>query len=129
MLEFNLQRKEVPLVSIDASYKLTDELGYIKVNRFSETTYKEFKVVLEMFQVRQVHLQKYRSQQKEPTPMAMMPTFNGSYDQQVTLRSVDCKTSIRPDLHFPQRWLLKIDNVDTVRQTSSSHSPMKMGFL
>ena len=48
LLEFNLQRKEVPLVSIDASYKLTDELGYIKVNRFSETTYKEFKVVLEM---------------------------------------------------------------------------------
>ena len=48
LLEFNLQRKEVPLVSIDASYKLTDELGYIKVNRFSETTYKEFKVALEM---------------------------------------------------------------------------------
>lgn len=48
LLEFNLQRKEVPLVSIDASYKLTDELGYIKINRFSETTYKEFKVALEM---------------------------------------------------------------------------------
>ena len=48
LLEFNLQRQEVPLVSIDASYKLTDELGYIKINRFSETTYKEFKVALEM---------------------------------------------------------------------------------
>jgi len=48
LLEFNLKRKEVPLVSIDASYKLTDELGYIKINRFSETTYKEFKVALEM---------------------------------------------------------------------------------
>jgi carboxyl-terminal processing protease len=46
--EKSLQRKEVPLVSIDASYKLTDELGYIKINRFSETTYKEFKVALEM---------------------------------------------------------------------------------
>ena len=47
LLKFNLKRKEVPLLSVDASYKLTDEVGYIKVNRFSETTYKEFKSALE----------------------------------------------------------------------------------
>jgi carboxyl-terminal processing protease len=31
------------LKSVDAAYMLTDDLGYIKINRFAETTYKEFK--------------------------------------------------------------------------------------
>ncbi|MEM7086410.1 MAG: S41 family peptidase [Bacteroidota bacterium] len=47
LLDFTLKRKRVPLVSVDASYKLTDAIGYIKVNRFSETTYSEFKKALE----------------------------------------------------------------------------------
>ncbi len=50
LLNVTLKRKRVPLVSVDASYKLTDELGYIKVNRFSETTFKEFKNALEELQ-------------------------------------------------------------------------------
>jgi carboxyl-terminal processing protease len=47
LLEFEVKRKRVPIVSVDASYKLTDSLGYIKLNRFSETTYKEFEKALE----------------------------------------------------------------------------------
>ncbi|GHC42949.1 S41 family peptidase [Ulvibacter litoralis] len=47
LLNFDVKRKRVPLVSIDASYMVTDELGYIKINRFSETTYKEFHTALE----------------------------------------------------------------------------------
>ncbi len=47
LLTFKVKRKRVPLVSVDASYKLTDEVGYIKVNRFSETTYDEFKEALD----------------------------------------------------------------------------------
>jgi carboxyl-terminal processing protease len=47
LLDFTLKRKRVPLVSVDAAYKLTDAIGYIKVNRFSETTYNEFKKALE----------------------------------------------------------------------------------
>jgi len=47
LLDFKIKRKRVPLVSVDASYKLTDELGYIKINRFSETTYNEFKKALD----------------------------------------------------------------------------------
>jgi carboxyl-terminal processing protease len=47
LLHFKVKRKRVPLVSIDAAYKLTDAIGYIKINRFSETTYKEFKKVLD----------------------------------------------------------------------------------
>lgn len=47
LLNFNVKRRRVPLVSIDAAYKLTDAIGYIKINRFSETTYKEFEKVLD----------------------------------------------------------------------------------
>ncbi|MAP55849.1 S41 family peptidase [Altibacter sp.] len=46
LLDIKVKRKEVPLVSVDAAYKLTDNLGYIKINRFSETTYNEFKKAL-----------------------------------------------------------------------------------
>ena len=46
LLAFDILRKEVPLASIDASYKLEDKLGYIKLNRFSETTYDEFMISL-----------------------------------------------------------------------------------
>src|SRR5690606_6644558 len=43
LLTFDVKRAHVPLKSVDAAYMLTDELGYIKINRFSETTYEEFK--------------------------------------------------------------------------------------
>lgn len=43
LLEFNIRRNDVPLKSVDAAYMLEDQLGYIKINRFAETTYKEFK--------------------------------------------------------------------------------------
>jgi len=46
LLAFDILRKEVPLASIDASYKLDEKLGYIKLNRFSETTYDEFMISL-----------------------------------------------------------------------------------
>lgn len=45
-LEINVRRKQVPIVSVDASYKISDDLGYIKINRFSETTFKEFESAL-----------------------------------------------------------------------------------
>jgi len=50
LLKFKVKRKHVPIISVDASYKLTDEIGYIKVNRFSETTYEEFKEALDNLQ-------------------------------------------------------------------------------
>ncbi len=43
LLKFDVTRARVPLKSVDAAYMLTADLGYIKINRFSETTYKEFK--------------------------------------------------------------------------------------
>ncbi len=43
LLEFTVTRDLVPIKSVDAAYMLTERLGYIKINRFAESTYKEFK--------------------------------------------------------------------------------------
>ena len=43
LLKFNVRRAKVPLKSVEAAYMLTEELGYLKINRFSETTFREFK--------------------------------------------------------------------------------------
>ncbi|HLV51618.1 MAG TPA: S41 family peptidase [Flavobacterium sp.] len=45
--DVEITRGEVPLKSVDAAIKIDDERGYIKINRFSETTYEEFKTGLE----------------------------------------------------------------------------------
>ena len=50
ILEFEVKRKDIPIRSIDASYMLTDELGYIKMNRFAESSFKEFKAALDELQ-------------------------------------------------------------------------------
>jgi carboxyl-terminal processing protease len=42
-----VKRGRVPIQSVDAAYMLDDKLGYVKVNRFAETTYKEFKTALD----------------------------------------------------------------------------------
>lgn len=51
---FNVKVKRgiVPLKSVDAFYMLTKDIGYIKVNRFAESTYKEFKEALGRLQNR-----------------------------------------------------------------------------
>lgn len=46
LLAFELKRGAIPQYSIDASYMIDGEMGYIKVNRFAETTYDEFKRAL-----------------------------------------------------------------------------------
>lgn len=45
-LNINLKRAKVPIKSVVAYYMLTDDLGYIKINRFAETTYDEFEEAL-----------------------------------------------------------------------------------
>ncbi|WP_290698757.1 S41 family peptidase [Lacinutrix sp.] len=45
-LTFKVTRGDIPIVSVDAAYMLTQTLGYIKINRFAESTYKEFKKAL-----------------------------------------------------------------------------------
>ena len=46
ILDFDVARDIIPIKSVDASYMLTNTLGYIKVNRFAESTYKEFRTAL-----------------------------------------------------------------------------------
>lgn len=50
LLDFTIKRSNIPIKSVDASYMLTEKLGYIKVNRFAESTYKEFKKGLDKLQ-------------------------------------------------------------------------------
>lgn len=44
---FNVTRDKIPMNSVDISYMLDEKTGYIKVNRFSATTYEEFMQGLE----------------------------------------------------------------------------------
>ncbi|NRB59825.1 MAG: S41 family peptidase [Winogradskyella sp.] len=47
LLEFDIKRKSIPIKSVESSYMLTDELGFIKMNRFAESSYIEFKNALD----------------------------------------------------------------------------------
>ncbi|EGV43714.1 S41 family peptidase [Bizionia argentinensis JUB59] len=43
LLVFTVKRDHIPIPSVDAAYMLNETLGYVKINRFAESTYKEFK--------------------------------------------------------------------------------------
>jgi len=42
LIEFKIIRDVIPIYSIDAAYMVDDKIGYIKVNKFSETTLQEY---------------------------------------------------------------------------------------
>ena len=46
LLHFTIVRGDIPVKSIDAAYMLNDKFGYIKVNKFGETTYPEMLISL-----------------------------------------------------------------------------------
>src|SRR3954471_18588310 len=46
-LKFTIIRDRIPQHSVDVAYMVDHEIGYIKLNRFSQTTYEEFKTSLE----------------------------------------------------------------------------------
>ena len=41
-LEFEITRGEIPIYSVDVSYMIDEETGFIKISRFANTTYNEF---------------------------------------------------------------------------------------
>lgn len=41
-LHFTITRDDIPLYTVDASYMLNDNTGYVKINRFAATTHEEF---------------------------------------------------------------------------------------
>ncbi len=42
LLDFTISRDKIPIYSLDASYMIDSQIGYIKLNRFSATTMTEF---------------------------------------------------------------------------------------
>lgn len=47
IIDYVITRDVIPLYSVDAAYMMNEETGYIKVNRFSGTTYQEYMKALE----------------------------------------------------------------------------------
>lgn len=41
-LKFTITRDDIPLYTVDTSYMLDDQTGYVKINRFAATTHEEF---------------------------------------------------------------------------------------
>ncbi len=46
-LEFTIVRDKIPTHSLDIAYKYNDDIGYIRLNRFSATTHNEFRNALD----------------------------------------------------------------------------------
>lgn len=46
LLHFTVIRGNIPVKSIDAAYMINEKIGYIKVNKFGETTYPELLIAL-----------------------------------------------------------------------------------
>lgn len=41
IIDFTIERGPIPVKSVDAAYMITDQIGYIILNKFGETTYSE----------------------------------------------------------------------------------------
>lgn len=52
MMNVPVVRDRVPIRSVDAYYMLTKDMGYIKINRFAESTFDEFKDALRKLKLR-----------------------------------------------------------------------------
>lgn len=46
LIDFKIIRDKIPIYSVDASYMVTDKIGYIKINSFGATTASEFNEAL-----------------------------------------------------------------------------------
>lgn len=47
LLDYVITRDKIPVYSIDVAYMINDSIGYIKVSRFAETTFDEYKTAFE----------------------------------------------------------------------------------
>lgn len=46
LIDYTITRDQIPLFSVDASYMVAPEIGYIKISRFADATVEEFKKAL-----------------------------------------------------------------------------------
>ncbi len=42
LIDFNIIRDNIPLYSVDVAYMISNDIGFIKINSFSKTTFEEF---------------------------------------------------------------------------------------
>ncbi len=42
LIDFEIVRDDIPIYSVDVHYMITDEIGYVKISNFAQTTYQEF---------------------------------------------------------------------------------------
>jgi carboxyl-terminal processing protease len=47
LMHFTITRDQIPLYSVDVSYQVNEQTGYIKISRFAKTTYREFTKAVE----------------------------------------------------------------------------------
>ena len=47
ILDFTIVRDKIPLYSVDVSYMVDDEIGYVKISKFAKTTLEEFNAAVE----------------------------------------------------------------------------------
>ena len=52
LVPITITRGAIPLFSLDAAYMVNDSIGYIRLNKFSETTYREFMQAVEKLQAK-----------------------------------------------------------------------------
>ena len=50
IVEYSIERGDIPLKSVDATYMLNESLGYVKINKIGETTYNELLIALAQLQ-------------------------------------------------------------------------------
>src|SRR5574344_873835 len=55
LIDFNIVRDKIPLYSVDASYISDDNIGYVRLNKFSRTTKNELDTIFERFQKEKVN--------------------------------------------------------------------------
>lgn len=46
LVDFTIERGDIPVKSVDAAYMISDQIGYIMINKFGETTFSEMMVSL-----------------------------------------------------------------------------------
>ncbi|MDC6366323.1 MULTISPECIES: S41 family peptidase [Flavobacteriaceae] len=52
IMDLSVTRNKIPIKSVDAYYMLSRDMGYIKINRFAESTFNEFKDALRKLKLR-----------------------------------------------------------------------------
>lgn len=55
LIPITINRGTIPIPSVDAAYMINDSTGFIHLNKFAESTYREFMQSLEMLQSKGMH--------------------------------------------------------------------------